>query len=532
MTTLRVCTPSGRVVPFCGWILATAMVALLQLAPCCAVAQSWEVVVPGIEYRYFRVSVPPNDVFVTRMDRTSPEVIVDASLAYGKVTQPNVGYNAETIPAQVARYDGAFGYWGRETARYRYKVVAAINGNGFSTDNGCPDSAMAMNGALIKRTFGPTATEVAGPMGFLYKIGSAAPTPGTPYMSNLLSLPADRTKNRISFADGTWLQFHGLNDVPKSNSLVLYTHHHGAKTPVTSGAFEVTVKLDNSAPLRIIPWSNYVRGTVTNVRPNSTGQTSIPFDSVVIVASGNKIAELASKTALIGSEVRFSQETSDSTGVDWTNMYMAIGPMWGVVLRDGVKPDTTSTSYHVDVHPRTAVAYNESHIYFVVVDGRSARSIGMTLSELANLCRDSLGATHAVNLDGGGSSIMWVDGQIKNVPSDGSPRPVANGLMMIQLEPKEVSTAAQAGQVVRSNTPGKLLNVNSGPGIHFHTIVDVPTNTELTILDHHLNGLRAQDINGGPGYWWKVRTPSGAEGWVVEASLIIPSGTMESFSVH
>ena len=92
-----------------------------------------------------------------------------------------VAWNTEQIASQAARYDGAFGYWGRTTARYRYKVVAAINGTGFSMANGCPDSAMAIGGALVKRTFGDTGVENGG-MGFLYKLGSSAPTPGTPYL--------------------------------------------------------------------------------------------------------------------------------------------------------------------------------------------------------------------------------------------------------------------------------------------------------------------------------------------------------------
>ncbi|MEV6228880.1 phosphodiester glycosidase family protein [Saccharopolyspora shandongensis] len=57
----------------------------------------------------------------------------------------------------------------------------------------------------------------------------------------------------------------------------------------------------------------------------------------------------------------------------------------------------------------------------------------MSVRELANLIR-SFGATDAVNLDGGDSSTMAVldPGQpravVKNVPSDGVPRAVANGI--------------------------------------------------------------------------------------------------------
>lgn len=496
---------------------------LILLSTCFYAQADWQQVVAGIDYQYYRFESPQNDVFVTRMIRSSTEVIVDACLANGRITQPGVAYNAETIPAQVSRYNGAFGFWGRETARYRYRVIAAINGSGFSTANGCPDSAMVMGGALIKRTFGSAGLEYGG-MGFLYKLGSAAPTPGTPYMSEDLYLPADQTKNRLSFIDGTWLQYHKINDQPQSNTINLYTHHYGARTPATSGVTEFVVRMNNSQPLRIIPWSNYTPGVAVEIRKNSSGQTPIPFDSIVIVASGNQISPLEAKIPSEGTEVRFSLETRDTAGIDWTNLYTAIGPMWGVILRDGAKPTTTSPSYLSDVHPRTAVAYNADYIYFIVVDGRSSRSSGMTLNALADFCINHLGATDAVNQDGGGSSILWVDGQIKNVPSDGSPRPVANGLMMIQLLPKETSDTYVPGQKVITETPGTTLNLRSGPGVNYHIIGALSHQSELFILDHHLNGLRTQDIAGHPGYWWKVRTTGGTEGWVASYYL---SGTAD-----
>lgn len=507
--------------------LLLLMVAALLLTAANLAAQ-WTPVSTGIDYRQFRFESPQNDVFVTRMDRSTTSVIIDASLANGRITQPGVAYNAETIPAQVARYDGAFGFWGRETARYRYRVVAAVNGNGFSTANGCPDSAMAMNGALIKRTFGPTSAESANAMGFLYKLGSSAPTPGTPYMSGDMGLPADQSKNRISFTDGTWQQFHRLNDQPRADSLVVYTHHFGARTPFTSNVTEYVVRTQDAQPLRILPWSNYTRGEVVEIRRNSSGQTPIPFDAVVIVASGNKVAPLEAKLPSTGTEVRFSLETSDTSGVDWTNMYTGIGPMWGVVLRNGAKPSTSSSSYHVDVHPRTAVAFSATHVHFIVVDGRSSRSAGMTLNELADFCIAHLGATDAVNNDGGGSSIMWVDGQVRNVPSDvGGPRAVANGLMMIELQPKETAATHTAGQTVFTNTPAATLSLRTGPGTHFHVAESLAHNTQLTIQPHALNGLRAQNVGAAPGYWWKVATSGGSEGWVSGAYLSTVSGVGE-----
>jgi hypothetical protein len=499
-----------------------ALIGGLCLVAATATAQ-WTPVVPGIDYRAHRLESPPNDVFVTRMDRTSTSVIVDAALANGRIGQPGSAWNTETVPAQVARYDGAFGFWGRETARYRYRVVAAINGNGFSTANGFPDSAMAIGGALVKRTYGPTSSEAANAMGFLYKMGGTAPTPGTPYMAGNAGLPADPSKNRLSFPDGNWMRFHALNDTPRTNSVIVYTHHFGATTPAATGTLEIVVQTENHAPLRILPWSNFVRGTAREIRAGSSGQTPIPFDGYVLVASGSAATELAARVTAVGAEVRLSQEVADSSGVDWTNMYTAMGPMWGVILRNGAKPSTTSTSYTTDIHPRTAVAYSAQYIYFVVVDGRSARSSGMTLSALADYCRDELGATDAVNNDGGGSSTMWVDGSVRNVPSDGSLRAVANALMMIQLEPREQAIDLRPGTTARTRTPGTTLSLRTGPGLHFHTLVALPDSTMVTIQPHTLNGLRAQTIAGQPSYWWLVTTPDNRTGWVARQFLEPPA---------
>ncbi len=80
-----------------------------------------------------------------------------------------------------------------------------------------------------------------------------------------------------------------------------------------------------------------------------------------------------------------------------------------------------------DRHPRTAMGLSEDRNTFilVVVDGRGS-SAGMYGMELADLMHQ-LGAHTAFNLDGGGSSQMWVEGQgTINDPSDGSPRSVPN----------------------------------------------------------------------------------------------------------
>lgn len=68
-------------------------------------------------------------------------------------------------------------------------------------------------------------------------------------------------------------------------------------------------------------------------------------------------------------------------------------------------------------NPRTAVGYTANNdLIIVTVDGREQASVGMTLTELANFMK-SIGCYDAMNLDGGGSSILYVNGKIANCPS-------------------------------------------------------------------------------------------------------------------
>jgi exopolysaccharide biosynthesis protein len=84
-------------------------------------------------------------------------------------------------------------------------------------------------------------------------------------------------------------------------------------------------------------------------------------------------------------------------------------------------------------HPRTAVGISKDSrtLYLVVADGRRANVPGMTLAELAAFMNHRLDACWALNLDGGGSSAMWVGDHIVNRPSDGVERPVGDHLAVV-----------------------------------------------------------------------------------------------------
>jgi hypothetical protein len=94
---------------------------------------------------------------------------------------------------------------------------------------------------------------------------------------------------------------------------------------------------------------------------------------------------------------------------------------------------TARPAFAASRHPRTAVGYRGSSAtgWLVVVDGRQeGYSEGMTLPELTELL-EALGTSEALNLDGGGSSVMVLRSRAASRPSDTEgERPVVNGLVV------------------------------------------------------------------------------------------------------
>jgi exopolysaccharide biosynthesis protein len=106
-----------------------------------------------------------------------------------------------------------------------------------------------------------------------------------------------------------------------------------------------------------------------------------------------------------------------------------------VLVYDGKKRITDReelfTGNMAQLHPRTAVGYTrDCRLLWLVVDGRQASSEGANFDDLAEIFL-GLGAHEALNLDGGGSTTLVVNGQIINQPSDKTgERPVASVLVV------------------------------------------------------------------------------------------------------
>ena len=129
---------------------------------------------------------------------------------------------------------------------------------------------------------------------------------------------------------------------------------------------------------------------------------------------------------------------------EWNTVQHAIGGRLRL-LKDGKINETLVEMHHAEKRhtpgkrasllnlshePRTALGYNANKLFLVVADGRQPKySTGLTLYELASILVE-LGATEAINLDGGSSSTFVVNDEVINKPSGQREREVLNAVFI------------------------------------------------------------------------------------------------------
>jgi hypothetical protein len=486
---------------------------LLSLLPASTgAAPLWHELAPGIHYRLYYLP-GPNRAYVARLDRQAQAATIEASLGMGRVAG-----GMEPVRLQAARYDQTIGYWGEQWGS-RSRVVVAINGSYFDTLTGVPAGGVVQGGWYARRF-----ADLQNVSGFVWTLDRQA------FVG--LCVQHRAAKQVVSVPGRGQIKLDAINTLPGEDELALFTHHYDVRTPqFESGegvqAVEVVVQLRQ--PLLIVPEPRYVSGVALAVRDE--GGAPLAFDQIVLSARGEAAQELRAGLR-VGDEVRISQELRHLSAdckqpveASWSKTYASVGGGY-VFLKDGrIQPLDDLGA--VVRNPRTAVAYNGRFVYFIVVDGRDRlRSVGMSMVELAEFARTRLAAAWGVAQDGGGSSTMVVDGEVVNHPNadlgdfSGAPasgdekieRAVANGLMMVAVEPPQFSARFAPGQQVRVSEGGPV-NVRLGPGVNYAILEAVPDGATGVTLEHPLNGVQAT------GYaWWLVQV-NGVVGWVNEASL-------------
>ena len=271
-----------------------------------------------------------------------------------------------------------------------------------------------------------------------------------------------------------------VNHLRRSNQLVLYNQHNGQYTHTDANGTEVLVALSEGETWQL---NKEIRAKVVSVVQNK-GNMQIPVGGAVLSANGAIAGKLAALTA--GTEVKIALNLSIG-GATAPFADVIGGDHRSPMLQDG---NVNTTEVWNELHPRTGFGYTQDKKTAIhcVVDGRSTISSGATTKELAEIMQ-FVGAYNAINLDGGGSSCLFLkDFGPMNKNSDGTERAVSNGIYVISTAPtdntiteiKSLQTKVQLprygifkptfygynqyGVLVSKNVEGVKLTVNSNVG--------------------------------------------------------------------
>ena len=508
----------------------------------------WSPIGNGIEFQQFQLTNPaPVNVFVARMSRDNPNVTIDSSIAQGRLTG-----GAETVSGMASRYDQALNYWGpptipvSQTWGSRSNVVVAINGFYYGPpweEPGVPWSGQIHAGWLAKRF-----SELESLSGFVWKMDRTA------FIGECITHPANTQAVYITDGDTEYVYYiDGLNVSRDENELVLYTPQYDSDTGTDSQGLEVLVEMYE--PSSVSVYAGAPKGIIRQVY-DKQGSTPIPFDHVVLSAHGTAATGLLSH-AKVGNTLKIGQRIKNCinpSDPDWSFAYAGVGGQF-YFLRDGTIFDYSGDPQATVRDPRTAIAYNHESVFFIVADGRNPGiSEGMTVAEMADFARNTLGATDGIMQDGGGSSTMVVNGLVVNntfcnnvycediiylplvsntksintispqqIQQDQTllswdseqqvfQRLVANGMMMVEVESMEKSMQPlDPGDPI---TTLGIIDVYLGPGTNY-PIMD-KSSGDGTILSslNDLGGVLAKE-----NYWWKIKIGQ-IEGWVPESEIV------------
>jgi hypothetical protein len=250
--------------------------------------------------------------------------------------------------------------------------------------------------------------------------------------SKIPFLDVMKFSGQLKFGESSIL-INNVNTSRGSNQLILYNSFHGKTTKTNAYGTEVVVSLKDGN------WevNQSVRCIVEEVRVG-VGSASIPLNKAVL--SGHGTAQTFLNGLSVGSEIELDLKMSqNSYPTSFPNLVEMVGGD-RIILMNG----EIQNNDWVELHPRTSMGYSNdnSKVIMMVVDGRSENSKGVSTKQLAELMRHS-GAANAINLDGGGSSVMVVHNKVCNTPADGSERRVANAMMVVSTAPSGTISSIQ-----------------------------------------------------------------------------------------
>ena len=193
-----------------------------------------------------------------------------------------------------------------------------------------------------------------------------------------------------------------------STHIIVYTPDWGEMSP-PSPKYGKQLVIDN--------------GKLTNV---SVGSNIIPQNGFVIVGPEKQLDKIINaKTYKL--DVKINPDWKDVNHIISGGPYLVKN---GEIFVDIKEQKLLAIGGR---NPRTAIGYTkENNLIMVTADGREGASVGLTLTELASLMQ-KLGCVNAMNLDGGGSTVMLINGKVVNKPSVQGGIPLSHVLLIKKI---------------------------------------------------------------------------------------------------
>lgn len=212
-----------------------------------------------------------------------------------------------------------------------------------------------------------------------------------------------------------------------ASELVAFTTDYGPSTPVGPGLEAVLDRHSRVVSLRSPRGGPLVAGYRSI---QATGPLVARLRRAAVIG-----ARLTLRTQLLDGRGRVVRPTRTTSIVNGGPVLVRNGRIHITPQRDGfVRPTSPSTYYgfSAERNPRTfAGVDSRGRTIIATADGRSTASLGLSITETGAVAR-ALGMVNALNLDGGGSTTMVVDGQVTNQPSDATgERPVGDALLVL-----------------------------------------------------------------------------------------------------
>ena len=283
----------------------------------------------------------------------------------------------------------------------------------------------------------------------------------------------------LTAADGTKIPVTAVNANPAGeDGLALFTPAFGPHTEASS-----RVELLVRAPGGVGALN---RSTELVLRGIRSGAGPIPADGAVLAGEGLAARQLQELWGRVQSGVPSRAQLMVSSPID-AKFSLGVEP---VVLRDGRRALPWRDPNVINPRqPHTLVGWNKvGETFLVAVDGRQPGSEGMTMAEAADFLL-ALGATEAVNLDGGGGTTFVAGGSVWNRPSDNDPvrpteyeeRGTANALVVMARPGAPLPAASPPPPPKPVTRPASPANPANGPG---DTAETLPWDDGPSYADH------------------------------------------------